>query len=212
MSRGDLSNGNWLKIEPLLPPEHSGKKGRPYVGHRQVLNGILWRMRTGASWRDIPSRYGPHQTCYDRFVRWLRSGLWLKLLQTLQAQADVAGQLDWSQSSVDGSVIRAHQHAAGATLSSSQALLEQSQQQAEAKREPNWGSLSPKQQIQAVQALGYSAGGFSTKIHLVCEAKGRPLAASLSPGQAHDSQHLAAVLDQVRVPRPARGRPRKRPY
>lgn len=206
-ARGDLSNEAWLKLKPLLPPEHSGKKGRPYVSHRKVVNGILWRLRTGAGWRDIPARYGPWQTCFDRFKSWLQNGLWLRVLQSVQAQADTQGQLDWQQGSVDGSVIRAHQHASGASAASSQVLLQQAQAQAD----PKWENLTPKAQIQAVQDSGYSAGGFSTKIHLVCDAKGRPLGASLSPGQAHDSQHLEACLDTVRVPRVGRGRPKKRP-
>jgi transposase len=70
---------------------------------------------------------------------------------------------------------------------------------------------SLKEQVQAQQALGYSRGGFSTKLHIICEGQGRPLAATLSPGQAHESKYLAATLEAVRVPRIGRGRPKKRP-
>ena len=95
MARGDMNNEQWTKIEPLLPAEYSGKKGHPYVSHRKVINGVLWRVHTGAPWRDIPERYGPHQTCYDRFVRWKHSGLWQTILQALQALKDSVHELDW---------------------------------------------------------------------------------------------------------------------
>ena len=127
---------------------------------------------------------------------------WQKVLQSLQARAEAQDQLDWQTASADSSVIRAHQHAAGASRQSSPSA-------SEVAVEP---TKPLKEQIQAVQALGYSRGGFSTKVHLVCDGKGRPLAAKLSPGQAHDSQYLAASLEAVRVPRLGRGRPKKRPH
>lgn len=95
-------------------PSSGGKRGHPYGDHRKVINGILWIDRTGAPWRDLPERYGPWQTCYDRLVRWRRRGVWERVLQTLQGQADAAGELDWEVASVDTTVVRAHQHAAGA--------------------------------------------------------------------------------------------------
>jgi transposase len=78
-----------------------------------VTNGILWRLRTGAPWRDVPARYGPWTTCHDRFVRWRRDGTWDRLLAHAQTQSDAVGQLDWTVS-VDATSNRAHQHAAGA--------------------------------------------------------------------------------------------------
>jgi transposase len=75
---------------------------------------MLWLDRTGAPWRDLPERYGPWATVATRFYRWTKTGLWDKLLSALQAQADAKGELDWEAHYVDGSVIRAHQHAAGA--------------------------------------------------------------------------------------------------
>ena len=77
------------------------------------MNGILWRLRTGAPWRDMPERYGPWQTCYDRFVRWRRDGTWEKLLSRIRTYSDAVGEVEW-EASVDSSVARAHQHAAGA--------------------------------------------------------------------------------------------------
>jgi transposase len=108
-----LSNEEWARLESLLPSQ-KGKRGHPYKEHRRVIDGIRWRARTGAPWRDIPERYGPWQTCYDRFVRWQRRGIWPRILQTLQGAADAAGELVWTHCSIDGSVVRAHQHAAGA--------------------------------------------------------------------------------------------------
>jgi transposase len=78
------------------------------------INGMLWILRTGAPWRDLPERYGEWETVAGRFYRWRRSGIWQKILQSLQQQADASGQMDWEVHYVDGSVIRAHQHAAGA--------------------------------------------------------------------------------------------------
>jgi transposase len=110
MARGDLSGRDWRRLAPWLPRGEG--RGRPWCDHRRVINGIRWVLRTGAPWRDLPARYGPWQTCYDRFARWQRDGTWDRLLQALQGEADEAGRLDW-EVSVDASVVRAHQHAAG---------------------------------------------------------------------------------------------------
>jgi len=111
--RGDLKDEQWQRLEPLLPGQKP-ETGRPYEDHRTVINGILWILRTGAPWRDLPERYGAWQTVSGRFYRWRHQGLWAKVLRRLQSQADADGQLDWAMHHVDGSVIRAHQHAAGA--------------------------------------------------------------------------------------------------
>lgn len=112
MGRGDLTNEQWAKLEPLLP---KGKKsGRPPKHpKRQLINGIRFRVRTGVQWRDLPDRYGPWQTVYGLFRRWQRDGTWKRILAQLQAQADADGLITWDVS-VDSTVARAHQHAAGA--------------------------------------------------------------------------------------------------
>jgi transposase len=112
MGRGDLTNEQWARLEPLLP---KGKKsGRPPKwSKRQLINGIRWRTRTGAPWRDVPARYGPWQTVYGLFRRWQRDGTWQRILTQLQAQADAQGLITWDVS-VDSTIARAHQHAAGA--------------------------------------------------------------------------------------------------
>ena len=79
-----------------------------------MVEAILWRLRTGAPWRDLPERYGPWPTVYTRFWRWTRTGVWERILAAVQRRADAAGQVDWTVHFVDGTVIRAHQHAAGA--------------------------------------------------------------------------------------------------
>jgi len=114
MARGDLTDQQWERLEPLLPPERSGKRGHPYRPHREVLNGILWVKRTGAPWRDLPEQYPPRGTCSDRLTRWERRGLWRQVLEALLAAADAHGELDWARAGVDSTNVRAHQHAAGA--------------------------------------------------------------------------------------------------
>jgi transposase len=79
-----------------------------------VVEGIVWRLATGAPWRDLPARFGPWKTVYSRFRRWQRAGVWERALAALLAQGDAAGDLDWALHFVDGTTVRAHQHAAGA--------------------------------------------------------------------------------------------------
>lgn len=79
--------------------------GRPNNNHRTTLNGILWILRTGAPWRDLPERYGAWETVAGRFYRWRQSGLWQRILQALQQQADAHSQVDWEVHYVDGSEI-----------------------------------------------------------------------------------------------------------
>ncbi len=111
--RHALTDEQFATLVPLLPPAKPAT-GRPNRDHRTVLNGILWRLKTGAPWRDLPERYGNWQTVYSRFRRWQRAGVWARILAALQAAADARGALDWSLHFVDGTTVRAHQHAAGA--------------------------------------------------------------------------------------------------
>lgn len=113
MNKGDLTDAQWARLEPLLPPQKP-KTGRINKPHRKVVNGILWILRTGAPWDDLPRRYGKTKTVSSRYYRWRKSGIWERVLAELQAQADQTGDLDWSLHFVDSTVVRAHQHAAGA--------------------------------------------------------------------------------------------------
>lgn len=119
MSRTDLSERQWRQLEPHLPG--NPHRGHTYVDHRRVLNGILWRLKTGAPWRDVPARYGPWQTCYDRFVRWSRNGTWQRILTLLQAKADASGQIDWEGAALDSAHVKAHRSATGARKTAAQA-------------------------------------------------------------------------------------------
>jgi transposase len=113
MNRHELTSTQWERLQPLLPPQKP-TTGRPNRDHRTIINGILWILRTGAPWRDLPERYGPWRTVASRFYRWRQAGIWDQILATLQTAADAAGDLDWSVHMLDGSIVRAHQHAAGA--------------------------------------------------------------------------------------------------
>ncbi len=110
--RADRTGAQWAVLEPLLP---AGKKpGRPPKwAKRQLINGIRWRVRTGAPWRDVPAGYGPWQTVYGLFRRWQRDGTRQRVLAGLQGRADAAGLITWDVS-VDSTIARAHQHGAGA--------------------------------------------------------------------------------------------------
>jgi transposase len=101
------------QLEPHLPPEKPWT-GRSNAPHRRILNGILWVLRTGAPWHDLPRRYGPVGTVSSRFYRWRASGVWDRILAALQSEADARGEVDWDLHFVDATIIRAHQHAAGA--------------------------------------------------------------------------------------------------
>jgi transposase len=111
--RHDLTDAQWARLRPLLPPQHPAT-GRPAHDHRTVVNALLWRLKTGAPWRDLPERYGPWSTVYSRFRRWQRAGVWDRVLATLQQAGDGRGALDGSLHFIDGTTVRAHQHAAGA--------------------------------------------------------------------------------------------------
>ena len=105
----DLTDEQWEMLGPSIPdpPRRADGKGRPWRDPRNVLNGILWVLRTGAPWRDLPERYGPYTTVYNRFNRWARKGVWLAVFEALAARSPQSLHL------IDSSIVRAHQHAAG---------------------------------------------------------------------------------------------------
>jgi transposase len=111
--RHELTDEQWERLAPLLPATKP-QTGRPNKDHRTVLNGIVWILRTGAPWRDLPERYGPWKTVYSRFRRWQRAGIWDRILAVLHEEAAHDGTLDDSLVLIDSSNVRAHQHAAGA--------------------------------------------------------------------------------------------------
>lgn len=100
-----------MRIEPLLPVGR--RRGGQWRDHRQVINGILWKIRTGAPWRDLPERYGSWKTCHERLRRWTADGTWDRILDEVVVKDDAVGNVEWTFS-IDSSAVRAHQHAAGA--------------------------------------------------------------------------------------------------
>jgi transposase len=105
---GVLSDDMWARVEPLLPCS-AGRRGRPFRDHRQVIEGVLYRLRTGVPWRDLPVEFGPWQTVWKRHARFSRDGTWDRLLEQLAVEADAGQSLEWTVS-VDSTVVRAHQH------------------------------------------------------------------------------------------------------
>src|SRR3954447_13067082 len=144
----DPTDRQWQVLKPLLPA--GIKPGRPPKWtKRQLIDGIRWRTRTGAPWRDVPVRYGSWQRVYGLFRAWQRAGVWARILSDLQGRAEADGLITWNVS-VDSTTARAHQHAAGA------------------RRAPH-AQKQPPGQEPADHGLGRSRGGLTTKIHLACE-------------------------------------------
>ncbi|WP_103506334.1 IS5 family transposase, partial [Streptomyces sp. FM008] len=193
MGRGDLTNREWSLLEPHLPP--SGRRGGRWNDHRTVVNGVLFRVRTGVPWRDLPERYGSWKTVYERHRRWSADGTWDRILHSVQADADLAGRIDWSMVGVDSTSCRAHQHAAGARKTRPRVPKKRT---------------TPRHH-RPDEGLGRSRGGLTCKIHLAGEGGCRPMALLLTPGQWGDAPQMIEVLDRIRVPRPLGGRPRTRP-
>ena len=106
--RYELTDEEWNKIESLLPPERTGKKGRPAKDNRLVFNAIVWLARSGAAWRDLPERYGAWETIYSRFRKWLDDGVLDNVFRVLSLDAEL------EELSIDSTVVRAHQSSAGA--------------------------------------------------------------------------------------------------
>lgn len=119
--RHELTDAQWRMIEPFLPG--NGRPGGQWADHRRVINGVLFRARTGVPWPDLPERYGPWQTVYERHRRWSADGTWKVVLEELQIEADAgdpdgalarqASRQEWAVN-IDSTSCRAHQHAAGA--------------------------------------------------------------------------------------------------
>src|SRR5271163_801564 len=101
--RFDLSDDEWAVLEPLMPKSRISAR----VDDRKIMNAIFYVLRTGSPWRDLPERYGPYTTAYNRFNRWAKAGVWLQVFEALAARSPQSLQL------IDSSIVRAHQHAAG---------------------------------------------------------------------------------------------------
>ncbi|WP_412104092.1 IS5 family transposase [Streptomyces anulatus] len=157
--------------------------GRPPVWpRRRLIDGIRFRVRTGVPWRDVPVDYGPWGRVYDLFRRWQRTGTWHRIMTRLQSLADAKGPITWDLS-VDSTVCRAHQHAAGA------------RKQGDLQKEPPGGVFTEPDD----HGLGRSRGGFTTKLHLAVEQGQKPMTIVITAGQRGDSPQFEPVLNKVRA-------------
>ncbi|WP_443049971.1 IS5 family transposase [Streptomyces sp. F8] len=179
-----LTDAQWARIEPLLP-DRTPKRGGRWRDHRQVIDAIAWKFQTGSQWIHLPREYGSWKGVYTRLRNWAIDGTWERVFTALLAQVDAEGDLEWVVS-VDSTIVRAHQNAAGAPKKGARA------------DEPDH------------HAIGRSRGGLTTKIHLAADSRCRPLCFVLTPGQANDAPALQKVMSALRVPRTI-GRPRTRP-
>ena len=107
MIRGDLTDSEWHILNRLLPDR--GDRGPPISDKRRMVNGILWVLRTGALWRDMPERYGNWNSVFVRFTRWSKIGVWDAAFETLAS----LGPPGDKEHAIDSTIVRAHQHAAG---------------------------------------------------------------------------------------------------
>src|SRR5262245_53580006 len=105
MYRHALTDDEWERLRPVLPQQRPGPRSR--LGDRLFIDAVLYRAKTGMPWRDLPERFGPWKTVYNRFARWARRGVWRRVYKSLQVRVDKTGSI------IDGSSIRAHQDAAG---------------------------------------------------------------------------------------------------
>ncbi|HQU17398.1 MAG TPA: IS5 family transposase [Gammaproteobacteria bacterium] len=157
MARRILQDGQWARIQDLLPGKASDC-GVTTKDNRRFLEAVLWIGRTGAPWRDPPAELGNWHTPFTRFSRWAKKGVWERLFQALSQDRDLEEVI------LDSTVIRAHQHAAGAKK----------------KHGP--------------QALGRPRGGFSTKTHSLVDALGNPIGFTLTGGEHADKGYDADAL------------------
>ncbi|MCX5083894.1 MULTISPECIES: IS5 family transposase [unclassified Streptomyces] len=180
-----ITDAMWDRIEPLMPADPV--RGRRWADHRRTLEAIAWKYRTCSPWRDLPDELGSFQTAHKRLIRWAVDGTWERILAAVLAAAEGADDIGWTVS-VDSTVCRAHQHAAGA------------------RKKGAPGRTEPGD-----HALGRSRGGLSTKVHLASDGLARPLALCVTAGQAGDAPAFETVMAGIRVPRSGPGRPRTRP-
>ena len=165
--RHDMSDAEWEILRSVLPDKHQGPER---VHDRRVMNGIFFVLRTGTPWRDLPERYGPYTTCFNRYNRWSKNGIWASIMEKLQSLAgDDDGSDDGPPGSVrlrmvDSSSVRVHKHGAGA---------------------PRDGE--PPQ-------VGLSRGGRTTKVHLGIDGNEMVKTVFLTPGQAADCAQAEALL------------------
>jgi len=157
LRRHEITDVQWNAIKNLLPGQE-GDPGATAKDNRLFINAVMWIAKTGAPWRDLPERFGKWNSVFQRFHRWCKTGVLQTIMEALQ-DPDLGVLL------LDSTIVRAHQHAAGAEGTTPQA-----------------------------EALGRSRGGFSTKIHVACDGLGKPVKIILTPGQDHDVTQGPALI------------------
>lgn len=173
IGRHDMTDREWRLIEPLLPRGRPGPRRRD---DRQVIGGILWVLRSGAPWRDLPPSYGPYMTCYNRFNRWSKAGIWRRIMEALQGDdgdgsggggVRRSGEMASGARVIDTSIVRVHKHGSGA------------------------------RRDQGPQDIGRSRGGLTTKLHVLVDDCGGPRSLHLTPGQRADSAEALRLLEDI---------------
>ena len=167
-----LSDDPWDAIREFLPT--NGHPGQQWKDHRVVIDGILWALSDGGRWRNVPETFGHEKTVYERFRRWSQEGLWDQILDELPLRKGLAGDINWERFAIDGSVIRAHQSAAGASKG-------------------NRPDEEPED-----HPLGRSHGGFGTTVHLIAaigDGQVLPRVVAGSPGQQHETQRIVPLVE-----------------
>ena len=162
MARTILSDEQWTLVEPLLPGK-STDPGRTGSDNRMALEAILWIVRTGAPWRDLPQEFGRWGTAYLRFYRWAKAGVFDRIFDATSGDVDVSSVM------VDGSFAKAHQHAAGARKK---------------------GNITPEESARK-QAIGRSRGGRTTKIMALVDTTGRASEIQPAAGQCVRKPRIA---------------------
>jgi transposase len=176
IKRHALTDKEWDKIKDLATYKPArGRSPNPET-IRLFLDAILWIAATGSAWRDLPTRFGPWESVYSRFRAYIKRGIFDKILEQLQQAALKKRRMKLRLVCFDGTYIRAHRHAAGAR-----------------KKKTDDPKADAKNSARE-QALGRSKGGFTTKVHMICDGRGFPLAFILTSGNTHDSVVFTALL------------------
>ncbi len=171
--QSELTNAQWERLAPLLPePKVSPKGGRRPIANRPVFEGILWVLRSGARWKDLPKRYPSPSTCWRRLQAWEEQGVWLRVWRAFLGMLDHKQALDWEETFADGTFSPAKKGGAG---------------------------------------VGKTKRGKGTKLMVVADGQGIPLGVHVTSASPHEVTLIETTLEQVAVPRPGRGRPRKNP-
>lgn len=193
--RGDLTDKQWQKFQPLLPPQKA-HTGQPAHDHRRILNGILWLHRTGAPWDDLPARYGSRGTVSSRFYRWRSQGIWQEILNRLQQTADAANQIDWEVHYYRQYHRPRSRSTQGEQKGGTECRKTIAQCGADA---PTRGTWTLKRRL------------IHTKIHIQAEGMGKPMQFVLTEGQHSDVKGFSTLNTALKVKRSRRGKPKQRP-